>query len=309
MRSHLGDVGKHVGAQISVGLHTLFGSRADNAFGILMYHRVTDTRIGVPTPSWNVTPVRFREQMEGLLARGYRVWSLRSAVEHAQDGSAIPAKTAVVTFDDGYRNLYENAWPVLRETRIPATIFAATAFLDGTSPFSFDRWGAQHHAQTPPEDWQPLTWAQCREMESSGVVEIGSHTHTHVDFRGNAEELRRDLASSLMTLRQRLGRDDFTFSFAYGGRRLGYASEELMRVARESGVLCALTTETELATPKTSPFGWGRLEVVQSDTADAIAAKLEGWYNWMGRARDLFRAFTAPPGVFRATRESSSSAS
>ncbi|HEY8176688.1 MAG TPA: polysaccharide deacetylase family protein [Gemmatimonadaceae bacterium] len=306
LRSNLASLAKQIGARISAGLYSLFGSRSDNAFGILMYHRVTDERAGIPVPTGNVTPARFRDQMEGLLARGYRVWSLRTALTYAREGRAIPAKTAVVTFDDGYRNLYEHAWPVLRELRIPATIFAATAFVDSTSPFPFDRWGTPYQARTPPVDWQPLTWTQCREMERSagGLVEIGSHSHTHVDFRGNADELRRDLASSLATLRDRLGRNDFTFSFAYGGRRLGYASDSLMRVALASGALCALTTETELATPRTSPFGWGRLEVVQSDTADTIAAKLEGWYNWMGRARDLFRAFAPPPAAFRAARSS-----
>jgi peptidoglycan/xylan/chitin deacetylase (PgdA/CDA1 family) len=297
-------LGKRAGARFSVGLHKLFGSRAKNAFGILMCHRVTDVRGGVPEPTWNVTPARFREQMRGLLARGYRITSLRTAIQHVRDGQPIPPNTAVVTFDDGYRNLYEHAWPVLRELGVPATIFAVTAFVDSTDPFPFDRWGVPHRGQTPPVDWQPLTWAQCREMERSGLVEIGSHTHTHVDFRGNATALREDLATSLATLRERLGRNDFTFSFAYGGRRLGYASEALLRAAKESGALCALTTETELATPKSSPFGWGRLEVVQSDTADTIAAKLEGWYNWMGRARDLFRAFTPPPAAFRAARGS-----
>ena len=305
MRPRLASVGKHVGAQIAVGLHSLFGSRSENAFGILMYHRVSHVRPGDAEPTWNVTPERFRAQMEGLLARGYRVWPLQSVIQHARDGTTIPAKTAVVTFDDGYRNVYRNAWPVLKELNIPATIFVATAFVDTTSVVPFDRWGMRWHAQTPPEVWQTVTWAQCREMESSGVVEIGSHSHTHVDFRGRVENMRDDLLISLTILREQLGRSEFTFSFPYGGRRLGYAGEALMNVARESGALCALTTETELANPASGPFGWGRLEAVQGDDASTIAAKLEGWYNWMGSARAVFRAFAPPragvaaPGVGR----------
>src|SRR5919204_3054383 len=187
MRSNLARLGKRAGAQLSVALHKLFGSRARHALGILMYHRVTDVRCGVPVPDWNVTPERFRDQLHGLVARGYRVWPLRTAIERARAGTGIPPKTAIVTFDDGYRNVYEHAWPVLKQPDVHATVFVATAFLDSPDPFPFDRWGVPHRQKTPAVDWLPLTWEQCAEMERSGLVEIGSHTHRHVDFRGNAE--------------------------------------------------------------------------------------------------------------------------
>ena len=67
-----------------------------------------------------------------------------------------------------------------------------------------------------------------------------------------------------------------------------------MRAARESGFICALTTETKSVVPTDSPFGWGRYEVVESDTAETIAAKLEGWYDWTARARDFFRLLLPP---------------
>ena len=118
MRSRLGAVGKQIGAHISVGLHTVFGSRSNNAFGILMYHRVTEVRPGVATPTWNVPPARFRKQMEGLLALGYR--AVRTSVlpqlvlrqqqfhtsEFVIEGikRGVPSIEVPITVDVGTRN-------------------------------------------------------------------------------------------------------------------------------------------------------------------------------------------------------------
>ena len=301
MRSRVAAFGKQAGAQISVALHRMFGSRSAGGFGILMYHRVTDARSGVEPPTWNVPPSHFRRQMEGLLSRGYRIRALRSLIQDARAGKTIAPGTAVITFDDGYRNVYANAWPVLKELNIPATIFVPTAYVDSSAPLPYDAWGGRHHTATPVVDWQPLSWANCREMEASGLVEIGSHSHRHVDFRGDVDGFRRDLATSVALLEERLGRRDFTFSFPYGGRHLGYSGDALMRIAEQSGVICALTTETELAGAGASPFGWGRLEIVAADSASTIAAKLDGWYNWMGHARHMFRTLAPPPSPKTAT--------
>ena len=60
--------------------------------------------------------------------------------------------------------------------------------------------------------------------------------------------------------------------------------------AKAAGVTCSLTTEIELADPRSSAFGWGRLEVGEHDTGAVVAAKLNGHYAWMGAAREGFRA-------------------
>src|SRR5262249_14325564 len=100
--------------------------------GILMYHRVAPLPDGkgVRAPTWNVTPSRLREQLSGLLDRGYRPWPLRQALAHSRQGLPLPSTAFVVTFDDGYESVYRHAWPILRALRIPATVFLATAYLD-----------------------------------------------------------------------------------------------------------------------------------------------------------------------------------
>lgn len=293
MRSAIASAGKTVGATISTALHQALGSRASPGVGILMYHRIAERRVGIEAPTWNVEPARFRRQMEGLLAAGFRVLPLREAIAMSERGT-LPARATVITFDDGYGNVHTHAWPVLRALQIPATVFVATAYMDSPDPFPFDSWGRRHRSDAPPGDWVPLTWSQCRDLQQSGLVEIGSHSHHHADSRGDRSGFTGDLAESRATLARELGLRDYTFAFPYGGRRLGFASDDLIAAARDASALCALTTETERARGGTSPFGWGRYEVVDSDTPASIAAKLDGWYDWMAQARGLFRRLSPP---------------
>lgn len=288
-------IAKRAAAHLSVCLHGLLGNRRRGCFGILMYHRVAPRPAHLPPPTWNVTPDSFRSQLQGLLHKGYRFWPLRAAIEHSRRGLFIPARMAVITFDDGYENVYRHAWPILRELRLPATLLTVTAYLDTAEPLPFDDWGRLHFRQAPSEIWRLLTWAQCRRMEGSGLVEIGSHTHTHTDFRSRPRELEQDLRTSLQLLNKNLSQRPRAFSFPYGSRSLGFVEDSLMEAARKAGVMCALTTEPELVDPRSCPFGWGRLEVTETDTACTLLAKLEGWYSWMGAVKRLFLALSPPP--------------
>jgi peptidoglycan/xylan/chitin deacetylase (PgdA/CDA1 family) len=279
-----------------VPVRACFGPRTAGTFGILMYHRTAPAVQGVEAPTWNVTPHRFRQQMEGLLARGYEPWPLRMALEFQQYGLRVPPKTFVVTFDDGYECNYVHAWPILKELGIPATIFVATAYLDYDRPFPNDDWGAAGAANVPAEAWRPLTTGQCAEMFADGLIDLGTHTHTHDDFRGRPESLRNDLVTSLAFLHERFGLKDATFAFPYGTRRSGFCSPELVQAARDAGVLCSLNTESELASPEQDPFTWGRFTAEDADNASTLAAKLDGWYSLV---RDVWRSIAQRGGEVR----------
>jgi peptidoglycan/xylan/chitin deacetylase (PgdA/CDA1 family) len=286
--------GKRIGGRLAVLLSNRLPNRSGDSFGILLYHRSTRVPEGIEAPTMNVTPTQLRAQLEGVLRLGYTFWSLREVLRRVMEGYSLPSNIAVLTFDDGYENFHLNVWPLLLERRIPATLFVTTAYIGSSRPFPFDKWGCKHREQTPPEAWRPLTWTQCLEMEQSGVVEIGSHSHTHQNFRGRPDELRRDLTTSLSLLEAELGPSSSprAFSFPYGSARSArgaFADASLTDVARSCGVSCSLTTEIALANPATSPYGWGRLEVVDSDSSATLRAKLQGWYSWMGTARQAYR--------------------
>jgi len=150
---------------------------------ILIYHRVggrTPVSIDLPTSL-------FDEQM-AYLAERTNVLTLTQAADLLEAG-ATPGDErphVVVTFDDGTADFVEEALPVLQRHGVPATYYLATDFLDRQRPF--------------PDDGVPMTWDAAKEMAASGLVEVGSHTHTHalLDRIGPAEaadELDRSIAA------------------------------------------------------------------------------------------------------------------
>lgn len=264
---------RRLGVRAALVGNALFGPRLREGFGILLYHRVTPHIPRVRRPTWNVTPDRLRWQLEGLLARGYKAWPLRKVMELCRQRRPIPPKVFVVTFDDGYDNVHRNAWPIFDELKVPVTLFVATGYLDGEEPYPFEDWPAAGSRHVPASAWRPLTRRQCAEMQASGLVELGAHTHLHEDFRGRPEALRRDLLCSLHTMRELFGVEDPTFALPFG-----FHEPELAAVARSVGMTCALTCGREPVTPGLDPFHWGRFSVEQGDTPAALAAQLSGWY-------------------------------
>jgi peptidoglycan/xylan/chitin deacetylase (PgdA/CDA1 family) len=268
----------------------LFGPLEDHAFGILMYHRIVEPPPGFARPKYNVPPSRFEAQLRGLLARGFEAWPLRKILEHHRAGQAIPRQAFVVTFDDGFDNVYRFAWPILERLRVPATIFLATAYLDSPDAFPMDDWELAGSNRVPAVCWRPLTTRHCREMQASGLVELGAHTHTHQDFRERPGAFDEDLRRCMAELRGRFGVQTATFAFPFGEKELGFANAELTAVARNLGVLCALTTESKLVRPGADCFDLGRLMPEDFDSDASLAAKLSGWHDRLrGLGRHVLR--------------------
>ncbi len=269
--------------RVAVLLNRLFGSRARGRTGILMYHKVMPSILGVPSAPDNVTPDRFRNQLTGLLKRGFRIRPLRELLQCDAQGKAVPQRTIALTFDDGYQSVYNHAWPVLRELQIPATVFLATAHLGAAAPFPFDPWGMAHATELPLAAFRPLALDECRRLADGGLIEFGAHTHTHCDFRGRPEQFREDLRTSVNFVREAFVANDVMFAFPYGSRRRGFVDERLVACAKQTGVICGLTTECELIESGSDPFQWGRFNAFPWDSAATLAAKLNGWYSWIAR--------------------------
>ncbi|NNE73148.1 MAG: polysaccharide deacetylase family protein [Acidimicrobiales bacterium] len=127
---------------------------------ILAYHRVggrTPVEVDLPTGL-------FEEQMAAL-ARTKSVLRLDDAVARLARGEDLTGRV-VVTFDDGTADFESDALPVLECYHLPATLYVATDFVDQNRPF--------------PDDGKPLSWAALADCVATGLVDVGSHTHTHV---------------------------------------------------------------------------------------------------------------------------------
>ncbi|GGX38290.1 polysaccharide deacetylase family protein [Saccharospirillum salsuginis] len=126
-------------------------------FNVLVYHHVaTDT-----PASTTISPERFREHLTLLRDEGFSVVSIEEALAAVRgEGSAnLPEKAVVLTFDDAYGNIYDNAFPMLKEFDYPFTIFVATDPVDQ----GFN---------------EMLTWDELQSLQDWGVT-IANHTRDH----------------------------------------------------------------------------------------------------------------------------------
>jgi len=133
---------------------------------ILMYHHVGEPPRGADAIRRDLTilPSEFEAQMAYLYEEGYQTIHLSDLILHLQMGRPLPPKPIVITFDDGYDDVFTNAYPVLEEYGFVATFFIITWLADEGR-----------------DDY--LSWAEIKALHAAGM-EIGSHTYNHPDLRG-----------------------------------------------------------------------------------------------------------------------------
>lgn len=262
---------------LNVPLQVLGGRPDDGTFGILMYHRVCPRPRDRFAPTYHVTPDALGKQLDWLLRHGFTAWPLSRLVEHRLANERIKERVFAVTFDDGYANNCTHALPVLKELGVPATLFVATAYVGSDQPYPFDDWMLGAEAWPDPVCWQPASWDQLEEFQTSQQMEIGAHTHTHADFRDDVEGFEQDLRHCHGILKQKLGIDQPLFSYPFGNPDLGFNNAQLAGVARSLGCRCGLQVGNGLVRPTTDIFQWSRFDVASGDTGRSLAGKLDGW--------------------------------
>jgi peptidoglycan/xylan/chitin deacetylase (PgdA/CDA1 family) len=231
------------------------------AVRILMYHRVARL------PGYDqltVTPERFEEQIATLSAR-WRVVTLAQAMTELESG-APRVPTAVVTFDDGYRDNLENALPVLRRYNVPATIFVTARFSDG----------AQRHPRYPDEAGRlHLDWDEIAALGKEPGISIGSHTLTHPFLtRLDDEAAGREVTGSRREIAAHLGQDvDF---FCYPSGDLTDREQALVAAAGYRAAVSVCPGGNRDARER---FALRRTEITDRDGARELLLKLMGAYD------------------------------
>ena len=247
-------------------------SKPKGRAGILTYHRVAEISANAVKPTYNVAPGKLRFQLEGLRQLGWEPIPLRVLLGASATNETLPPRSFVVTFDDGYENFYTAARPILHELNIPATVFLATAYVNSPGPFPFDDWVEAGSSFVSQDSWRPMTLEQCKELTRDPLIEVGAHTHTHRNFRGDPRGLQQDLRDCLEFLQLQLAVKVAAFAFPFG-----IADPDLFDVARRAGVLCALTTDEKLVNPQSEPFRRSRFGgAARMQTPSTLAACLGG---------------------------------
>ena len=198
---------------------------------VLIYHRVGG-RSGLEI---DLGRGLFQRQCEELAASG-RVMTLDAALD-VLGGEEPPAEDPVVlTFDDGTADFVDVALPVLERFRLPATIYVATGFVEEQRLF--------------PNDGTPLSWTALQDALRTGLVTVGSHTHSHALLdRLPAGDIDAELDESRRLIEDRLGvsADHFAYPKAVAGSA---AAEAAVRARFRSAALAG-----------TRPNPWGRTDL------------------------------------------------
>jgi peptidoglycan/xylan/chitin deacetylase (PgdA/CDA1 family) len=237
--------------------------RQEKPIVVLMYHRINDA---LP-PNDLVVPVRkFRQQME------YLAWHrdvvsigelLKREVKRYKRREEPKAKVAI-TFDDGYRDNYLNAYPILKELKFPAAIFLITGMI-GTDE------KRPRYRQLPPPDM--LRWEEVRLMAQGGIT-FGSHSisHPHLPHL-SYEEQRREIKESLSILSRRflsVSNQQRIFCYPYGDH-----NEITLEILKELNVRLAFTIQPGINKKGQDPLEIKRIGISGEDSLARFKKKID----------------------------------
>lgn len=182
-----------------------------------------------------------------------------------------------LTFDDGFADNFEVAFPVLLEFDLPATFFVTTGLPD-RDPAVVARM-ARLTGATPGEI-RGMSWDQIREMHAAGM-EVGGHTVTHPNLASIGEGAARwEIARSKTEIEQRLGAPVTTFAYPFGKPKHHF-SAETVRLVQECGFSHAVTVHHRGVVAGDRPFRIPRFAVGEDDVA-LVARKVRGDQDGLG---------------------------
>lgn len=189
---------------------------------VLLYHGIvnnTSSRI-------HITVKKFKRQMNYLKKNGFSVITLDELYDFINLKQPIPERSVVLTFDDGYRSFYENAYPILKKNGFSATLFIYTDFIRKNSRLSVD-------------------WDMLKRLDKEGI-DIQSHTKSHINDwcwqrKGEQRErfferVRMELCDARSIIEKRIGNRVRYIAYPYG-----QFNDDMIRIAKECGYEGGLT--------------------------------------------------------------------
>ena len=203
-----------------------------------------------------VSPENFERQMCYLKDKHYNVISLDELVEGIKKGRRFAHNTVVITMDDGYRDNFTHAYPVLKKYAFPATIFLIANNIGTDANF--------------------LNWHEVKKMFKDNIS-FGGHTKNHV-YSPSIESkdiLRDEIAGCKEVIEKHIGTPVGYFSYPRGG-----FTEEAKLLVKEAGYKAACTTNRGYdILDKNDLYELNRISIRNRDTSFSFWAKVSGYYN------------------------------
>lgn len=221
---------------------------------ILMYHYVSELPPDADRyrRDLTVTPERFEAQLQYLAQAGYHPISLTDLYLNLMEGYPLPPKSIVLTFDDGYRDAYEVAFPLLLKYGFTGTFFVLAT---------------PAHFESP----EYLTWAQMKEMSDAGM-DIQAHGRDHVDLRNRSYDfLVYQTLGVQEAIEYHTGHLPRFFCYPSGKR-----DANVIAVLKSAGYWAAVTTEWGRTHTRDNLFELPRLRVRGDASLESFVDMVEG---------------------------------
>ncbi len=231
---------------------------------VLMYHMVREHIDGAKFNKLRVKPEEFEKQVAWMKAEGFHFVTMH---ELQQNWGRHPEKTVAITFDDGYLDNLENAYPILEKYQAKATIYVVVDRHDR----DWSTYKKAHHNSGELAREPKLSDEQIKQLAQSGWVEIGSHTLTHANLdKLDDAACLFELTESKKQLEQLI--DTSVSSFAYP---FGIYSDRDVRMAKEAGYSNAVTTKEGIDETSLDFMQLQRIKISGKDSMFAVKLRMK----------------------------------
>lgn len=231
---------------------------------VLMYHMVREHIDGAKFNKLRVKPAEFDRQVAWMKAQGFHFVTMQ---ELQDNWGQHPEKTVAITFDDGYLDNLENAYPILEKYQAKATIYVVVDRHDR----DWSTYKKAHHNSGELAREPKLNDEQVQFLAQSGVVEIGSHTLTHANLdKLDDAACLAELVDSKQQLEQLTGTAVNSFAYPFG-----IYSQRDVALAKQAGYYNAVTTKEGIDDLNPDFMQLQRIKISGKDSMFAVKLRLK----------------------------------
>ena len=231
---------------------------------VLMYHMVREHIDGAKFNKLRVTPAEFEKQVAWMKIQGFHFVTMQ---ELQQNWGKHPEKTVAITFDDGYLDNLENAYPILEKYQAKATIYVVVDRHDR----DWSTYKKAHHNSGELAREPKLNDEQVQFLANSGLVEIGSHTLTHANLdKLNDVQCLLELTESKQQLEQLIQQPVTSFAYPFGI----YSARDV-ELAKQAGYHNAVTTIEGIDGTQPDFMQLQRIKISGKDSFFAVKLRLK----------------------------------
>ncbi|MGL4629167.1 MAG: polysaccharide deacetylase family protein [Cetobacterium sp.] len=241
---------------------------------VIMYHRVIKDESEKGVHGTYVTVEQFEEQMKYLKKKGYETVTFKDLLNNRyKQRFDKDKKWIMLTFDDGYKDNYENAFPILKKYQFKGIIYV----LDG---IEYNKWDVDNPGN-PEKRFTLMNQEELLEMQNYGI-EFGGHTSTHPRLADlSIENVKSEIINSKSNIEKIIGRELLSFAYPYGS-----LNEEVKRIPQEAGYKFAVATDSGSIVFSDDLFEIRRIGIFPTNNLFNFKRKVSGKYNFIKVKRE-----------------------